>query len=229
MYRHELKYLINNYQIEILKMNLKGIMSLDSNYLNGEYFIRSLYFDDYHFTSFNEVINGISKRSKYRIRYYNYDPNYIKLEKKAKVNNLGKKTSAFLTKEQVIALIKNQTLLTDEPLINELKSKIQTKLLKGVVIVDYQRIAFVEKTLNVRITIDYNISCCYNIEAFFKQQTNNIPLLDKNMAIVEVKYDAFLPDYIKQAINIKDLELTSFSKYANAIAVLDKVKGVDNI
>ena len=101
MYRHEQKYLINNIQMEILKNNLSAALYIDSNIKNsdGSYFIRSLYFDDYKDTSYFQVLDGISRREKYRIRYYNLDPSYITLEKKFKENNLGKKDKDLLTKE----------------------------------------------------------------------------------------------------------------------------------
>ena len=108
MFRYEKKYIINNLQKEILMHRLTPIMSLDSN-LNGKdfYSIRSLYFDDYCDTCLKQVINGISERFKYRIRFYNFNLDYIVLEKKYKINNMTKKDSCILTKEQVEDIINN--------------------------------------------------------------------------------------------------------------------------
>lgn len=226
MYRYEKKYLINNYQIEMLKNNLSATLRLDSNVKteDGSYFIRSLYFDDYNDTSYFQVLNGISKREKYRIRYYDYDSSYISLEKKSKINNLGKKEKSLLTKETTNFLINNIKFDSNEKLINELQHKISTNLYKPVVIIDYLRIAFVYPINDVRITIDYNISCSYEFEKFFEKDLNSIPLLEKDMAILEVKYNDFLPDFIKLVINEKNLELTSFSKYGNGRSMLEKIE-----
>ena len=102
--------------MEILKNNLSAALYLDSNIknLDGSYFIRSLYFDDYKDTSYFQVLDGISKREKYRIRYYDLDPSYITLEKKSKQNNLGKKDKDKLTKEMVLKFINNEEIDTPD-------------------------------------------------------------------------------------------------------------------
>lgn len=226
MYRHEQKYLINNIQMEILKNNLSAALYIDSNIKNsdGSYFIRSLYFDDYKDTSYFQVLDGISRREKYRIRYYNLDPSYITLEKKFKENNLGKKDKDLLTKEMVMKFINGEEIETNMPVITELQSKIKTDFYKPVIIIDYERRAFTYPVNDVRITLDYNISCSYEISKFFEKNINSIPLLDKNTAILEVKYNEYLPDIIKQIINIKNLEITSFSKYGNGREMLEKIE-----
>lgn len=48
----------------------------------GRYLIHSLYFDDYKDTSLYTTDAGLSKRYKWRIRYYDEDLNYLVLEKK---------------------------------------------------------------------------------------------------------------------------------------------------
>ena len=137
MFRYEKKYLINKIQIELLKNRLSSIMNLDSNVKNkdGSYLIRSLYFDDYKDTSYFLVLNGISQREKYRIRYYDYDTSYITLEKKSKVNNLGKKDKDLLDKDMVMKFIKKEEIETDKKVVNELQTKIKTNFYKPVIII----------------------------------------------------------------------------------------------
>ena len=226
MYRYEKKFLINNLQREILRNTLSAVLYLDSNIKNpdGSYFIRSLYFDDYKDTSYNQVLDGISKREKYRIRYYDLDPSYITLEKKSKENNLGKKDKDKLSPEMVVKLITNEEIETKKPVVSELQAKMKADLYKPAIIIDYERRAFTYPINDVRITIDYNISCSYDVSNFFERDVNSIPLLDKNMSILEVKYNDFLPDIIKQLINIKNLEITSFSKYATGREMLEKIE-----
>lgn len=226
MYRYEKKFLINNIQREILRNTLSAVLYLDSNIKNpdGSYFIRSLYFDDYKDTSYNQVLDGISKREKYRIRYYDLDPSYITLEKKSKENNLGKKDKDKLSPEMVVKLITNEEIETKKPVVSELQAKMKADLYKPAIIIDYERKAFTYPINDVRITIDYNISCSYDVSNFFERDVNSIPLLDKNMSILEVKYNDFLPDIIKQLINIKNLEITSFSKYATGREMLEKIE-----
>ena len=216
-FRHELKYVINSYQIEILKNNLKSIMKLDSNSKNEQgYFIRSLYFDDYKDTSYYQVVNGISKREKYRIRFYDMNKNYIVFEKKNKENNLGYKDQVVIKEKDIDNIFNGiyPSIYENDLKINYYKPKI---------IVDYYRLAYIYEPLNIRITIDSNISCSSNLN-LFDDSINQIPILEKNKAILEVKYDDVLPYFIKQIIMINNLELTSFSKYANAREVIKKVR-----
>lgn len=66
-----------------LVSKLKHIMKLDNNALeDGKYKIRSLYFDNYLDKAVMEKFSGVSRREKFRIRLYNDNPSFIKLEKK---------------------------------------------------------------------------------------------------------------------------------------------------
>lgn len=217
-YRHELKYVINDLQFEELKNRLSSLLNVDRNAgKNGTYFIRSLYLDDYKNTSYYQVLNGVSKREKYRIRYYNNDCSYICLEKKSKINNMTNKTTYKITKEQVKQLLANKLDINNEndKLLNEFIGIIKFYGYKPVIIIDYNRIPYVYFAGNVRITLDYNISMNYKVSEFFNKDSTSIPLLEKGLHILEVKYDDFLPNYIAWLININVLEQTSYSKYLN--------------
>ena len=69
-YRHELKYLINEGDAELLKERLDLVLEKDPHTINGEYSIRSLYFDDYYHSAYGTKLMGVSERQKYRIRLY---------------------------------------------------------------------------------------------------------------------------------------------------------------
>ena len=217
-YRHELKYCINKLQFEEIKNRLSFLLTKDKNTKeNGSYFIRSLYLDDYYDTNYYQVLDGISKRQKYRIRYYNYDTSYICLEKKDKMNNMTNKTSCVVTKEQVENLLKGKLNIErqNDKLLNEFILKTKFYGYKPVVIIDYHRFPFIYEAGNVRITLDYNIAIDYDINHFFEKYNSNIPILEKEMGILEVKYDEILPNYIAWMININTLQQTSYSKYLN--------------
>lgn len=217
-FRHELKYYINKIQFEEIKKRISFMLDTDKNTgEDGSYFIRSLYFDDYKDTSFYQVVDGISKREKYRIRYYNYDLSYICLEKKFKINNMTHKTSCRVTKEQVEDLISGKLSISKEndKLLNEFILKTKFYGYKPSVVINYNRIPYVYKAGNVRLTLDYNISIDYNTDGFFKNDNIQIPIIEESMRILEVKYDEFLPNYISWLININTLERTSYSKYLN--------------
>lgn len=81
------------------------------------------------------------------------------------------------------------------------------------VVIKYERTAIVDFPGNVGVTIDRNISCSTQISRFLNNDYTVIPILEKGQHLLEVKYDEFLPDYIKQAIQLDSLEQATFSKY----------------
>ena len=219
--RKELKYNITFNDIEILKGRLDNFISKDSNCIKEKYTITSLYFDDYNMTSYNQVKCGISERWKYRIRFYNYDDSYIKLEKKEKVNGLTNKKSIVIDKKTIDKIINRSLVIGsfNEPLLNEFILKIYNNLLRPVICIEYDRIPYVYRTGNVRITLDYNIRYTNKFDDIFNKEKRVITLDEK---VLEIKYDEFIPDFIRYRLELNNLEETAFSKYAKC---MDKLLG----
>ena len=69
-FRNEWKYLISTSEKELLKLRMKHFLKLDPHAGTGSYMIRSLYFDDYWNSAFEEKEAGVLMRKKYRIRIY---------------------------------------------------------------------------------------------------------------------------------------------------------------
>jgi len=96
------KYYINYFEYEVLRRRFRTILNNDKfSDKNGEYHIRSLYFDDIRNTALYEKQSGISSRKKYRIRIYNLSSDLIKLEKKERVGQFIRKESETLTKDEL--------------------------------------------------------------------------------------------------------------------------------
>lgn len=88
-YRHELKYNITYWQYLQLRSRFRQVMKTDPHTeADGTYQIRSIYFDNVQDKALREKVNGVAKREKFRIRYYNDNFTHIILEKKIKDNNL---------------------------------------------------------------------------------------------------------------------------------------------
>ena len=68
--RQEFKFYISNEEIMFLRKSLKLLMKLDenSNKKKGLYTITSLYFDSPNNDAFNEKVDGVYSREKFRIR-----------------------------------------------------------------------------------------------------------------------------------------------------------------
>lgn len=214
-YRHEYKHEISYSDMLVLRARLSAIMKKDIHAVDGKYFIRSLYFDNPQDKALKEKLNGVNKREKFRIRYYNYDTSVIHLEKKSKVNGLCVKESAFLTKEMVQAIVDGDyewMLKSNHPLIQELYSKIMSQGLRPKTIVDYEREPFVFSAGNVRVTLDYNIRTGINCTDFLNPDCVTVPT--GTSIILEVKWDEFLPDIIRDAVQLPSCRTQTFSKYA---------------
>ena len=212
-FRHEYKHSITSADMVTLRMRLSAVMQHDSFTVGGKYFIRSLYFDNIFDKALLEKLNGVNQREKFRIRYYNGDTSFIRLEKKAKFGGLSSKLSAPLTYEQADLLARGIPVRDSKnELINELAFKMDTQLLKPKTIVDYTREAFVYPAGNVRVTLDYNIRTGMDSTELLDPNCVTVPTGED--IILEVKWDEYLPSAIEQAVQLGSRQTSSFSKYA---------------
>ena len=214
-FRHEEKFEINFSDMLTVRQRMRCVAYPDPHAVNGVYRIRSLYFDNVSDKALREKLDGVSQREKFRIRCYNGDSSVIHLEKKSKLGGLGNKQTAPLTAEQTQRIIDgNIAWMTDSelPLIQELHSKMFSEGLLPRTIVDYTREPFVYPAGNVRVTLDYDIRTGMRCTDFLNDSCVTVPASD--CIILEVKWDAFLPDIIKDAVSIEDRRVGAFSKYA---------------
>ena len=211
--RHELKYKINYSDYLALKSRLCSVMKSDSHAINGKYLIRSIYFDNYNDKALREKTNGVQKREKFRIRWYNDDFSFITLEKKMKFNNLCSKFDATITYEQLTAILNGECdfmAFDENPLIREFYYKMKSQCLKPRVVVSYTREPFVFDAGNVRVTFDSNIKTSLFSKALLD---NEYGVKASDDIILEVKYDAFLPEIIAFLLQVEGVRQGAFSKY----------------
>jgi len=191
----------------------------------GRYLIHSLYFDDYKDKAVYTTDSGLSKRFKWRIRYYGDDLTYIKLEKKEKIEGRCHKKSCNLTLEEYGKIydgdIYDLVFDTDKKLIKELAVDMAFHNYKPKVIVDYERIAYVEEITNVRITFDMKISASYELENFLDGNYQNFYILPSGVNVLEVKFDDILPSYLRNIIESYNFNQGSFSKYYYGRKIVD--------
>ena len=211
--RKETKYFVSRTQYTILSSLLKSVMDVDKNSNdNGEYFVRSLYFDTLNRKDLMEKEAGINHRRKIRFRYYSENPDFLKLETKEKINRYTIKKSDFITKEEAIKILD----LDFNPIKDD-NLKLYNHLLmfsyRPVVIIDYEREAYVSDNFNLRINFDKNIRGSSNCLDPFNEDLLMVPLIEPELYILEVKHDGHLPEYIQQILATVDLTPVSYSKY----------------
>ena len=217
-WRHEIKYVCSETQIPGIRNKLTAFCDLDGHVdVNGSYYVRSVYFDDYNDTAYYENEIGVDPRRKYRIRLYNGDSEHLTLERKAKFREKTYKESIPLSKEQCEMMLRGDWMCADigkEPiLLQQFYLEYRTKLLRPKLIVEYERVPYIYSTGNVRVTFDQNIAVSGDIGSFFEQIITTRPIMPKGRHILEVKYDSLIPDFIYNAISGERLRQTSYSKY----------------
>jgi len=89
------------------------------------------------------------------------------------------------------------------------------------VILDYERIAYVEEITNVRITFDMKISASYELESFLDGDYQSFYILPSGLNVLEVKFDNILPSHIRNIVESYSYNQGSFSKYYYGRKILD--------
>ena len=215
-YRHEWKHEISRAELLAIRARLRAVAEPDPHAVDGRYFIRSLYFDDPTDKALREKLDGVNLREKFRIRCYNGDTSWIRLEKKSKRNGLGTKYSAPLTPGEVQRLVNGDTdwmMASPHELIRELYVKMRWQRLRPKTIVDYTREPYIYRPGNVRVTFDYDIRTGLSCTDFLDPICVTIPAGEATV-ILEVKWDEFLPSVIRDAVQTPSCRVTAFSKYA---------------
>lgn len=199
-FRHEYKFLISPNAARLLKLRLPHIMSRDPHAgPTGQYTIRSLYFDDPNFTAFRDKVDGVDNRTKYRIRCYNGDTSHCRLERKEKKGHLTRKAGQSIQAQDALAL-QNRTFPHGEGLCEELRLLCASQGLRPMVLVDYDRTPFVCAAGNVRITLDENLRTRPYCGNLFDTHQSMMPVLEGNQVILEVKFDDYLPGYLRDVL-----------------------------
>ena len=214
-YRHEWKHELTWGDVLVIRQRLRAVAQPDPHAVDGRYLIRSLYFDTLSDRALREKLDGVNRREKFRIRYYNHDLSVIHLEKKSKLNGLGTKASCALTLREAQSIVDGDidwAPFSGRPLVVELYGKLRAGL-RPRTIVDYTREPFVYPPGNVRVTFDYDIRTGLHCTDFLNPDCPTIPAGDAPI-LMEVKWDAYLPDIIRDAVQVPGRRAAAFSKYA---------------
>ena len=215
-YRHEWKHEISYADLLAIRQRLRAVAESDPHAQGGRYLIRSLYFDNLDDKALREKIDGVNLREKFRIRYYNGDTSVIHLEKKSRRAGLGTKFSAALSREEAQRIVDGDPdwmMDSGRLLVQELYCKMRWQGLRPKVIVEYTREPFIYRPGNVRVTFDYDIRTGLSCTDFLNPDCVTIPAGDAPI-LLEVKWDAFLPNIIRDAVQTPGRHAEAFSKYA---------------
>ena len=226
--RHELKYFINEHEYLYLRNRLKEGLLVDKNGdENNSYHIRSLYFDDIYETAYKEKEMGVQFRRKYRIRIYNIEDHIIKLERKNKYDSYINKDAVSITKEEFYKILDKDydfLLERNNPLLRDFYVECKANLLAPKIIVDYDREAYILPEGNVRITFDKQLRAGISSFDIFDKDVITKRIFQEPIMIMEVKYDSYLPEHVKNLIQICSHNISAASKYVLCTKVTKNLK-----
>lgn len=221
-YRFEHKYLISPQTVAILRGRAVGIMQPDA-YAdeNGGYIVNNLYLDDRHNRYYHAKHMGQYSRDKFRLRYYNKDLSFIRLERKHKDGILSYKDTLPVTQAQYetirngdlsFALTENAPLWQTVGILHRLHG------LRPAAAFSYRRNTLVYKPGNTRLTFDsplFPTPGCPQPRPHYSPLTYHYGRRPYQV-LLEVKYTGFLPEIIKRLLSGLPLVQTEMSKYAIA-------------
>ena len=215
-FRHEWKIEISAADLLALRSRLRILMEPDAHAVDGRYQIRSLYFDSPTDRALREKLDGVDRREKFRIRYYNGDTGLLKLEKKSKRGGLCGKEAVPITAglaQQIAGGTVPPIRQDAPPLLQEFCYKMKTEGLRPRVVVDYTREPFIYRPGDVRVTFDYGLRTGLRCTDLLDPALVTVPAGDAPI-LMEVKWGAFLPDVIRDAVQLTGRRAAAFSKYA---------------
>jgi hypothetical protein len=219
-YRYEHKYLISYKTAALLRGRALGVMKPDPHGdENGGYVVNNIYLDDRHDTYYHAKQLGHSSRDKYRVRYYNGDLSFIRLERKHKDGILNFKETVPVNPEQ-FELIKagnfDFTLNETAPLWQKLGIIYRLRGLRPTAAFAYRRETLVYKPGTVRLTFDSALFDSGEKIAPFHDPLAHTYGRQAYQLLLEVKYTGFLPEIVQRLLTGLPLVHTEMSKYGIA-------------
>ncbi len=231
--RYEYKYLVPNTLIDKLRTELSPYMELDNfakRHSDGQYTVRSIYYDSPGFACYKEKLDGVKIRNKYRIRGYDKcsKKSITFLEIKHKNTNCISKIRVPIYYTDVAKTLDSGRI--DDFVLsfsgNGAEKKDARKFLyyyyiknlRPVVLVIYDREAFIGKMdPSLRLTFDKNLRSVIfpDLEQLYNEDKVKSTLT--NHFILEIKFFGSLPNWIISLISKYGFNRQALSKYTMSL------------
>jgi len=219
--RFEHKYIISQATAAILRSRAMGVLQPDGyGDENGRYTINNIYLDDRHDSFYYAKHIGQAIRDKYRIRYYNDDLSFIRLERKHKEGKQNYKETVRITREQFDQLIAGEMDFMHnepDPLWQKLAVIHRMRTMRPTAAYRYRRETLTYQAGNVRLAFDSPLFALPEIT--LPAQQNPVQSSFGHppyQLLLEVKYTGFLPEVVQRIIGGLPLVHTEMSKYGIA-------------
>lgn len=222
--RSELKYWISYRDSLLLQAELNELLMPDTYSQDGFYRVKSLYFDSINQIDFVEKLDGSESRKKIRMRIYDEDTKTVKLECKQKTGALQHKTSLLISRAEALRYMEGDysgLLERPEETAWRLYSDMTLGCYRPVVMIEYDRCAYLYGEYNTRITIDRHVRSSELCLDLFEREMPWIHTID-DQVILEVKFNEKLIEPVKRILAKYHLVNVSVSKYGSGRPILEQ-------
>jgi len=229
--RLEYKYLVPRSRLSRLRQKLAPFVELDPYAAaepNGEYTVRSIYFDTPGLDCYTQKLSGIHTRRKIRIRGYgtHREDAFAILEIKRKADMRVRKNRSFVFHSHLHELlasgdVEKNILIRSAPETEQALHSARAFLfhlfrysMYPVVLVVYEREAFLGRfDSSVRLTFDKRLRgrAHPRLESLFADEGLNGAMGEH--FILEVKFETTMPTWVESALEEFELERQALSKY----------------
>lgn len=215
--RKEIKYVVPLGKALAIRDRLDRLLERDSHCTDGPYSVRSLYFDSVNNIDFAEKLAGVRDRKKVRLRIYDKDASFCKLEIKQKSDDRQQKLSLIVSESDARELARgNSKALHRYFDSSETSRKAYGIMVQGqyrpVAQIEYDRLAYKYPLYDTRITLDMNIRSSESNLDLFSSEVCYTPVMREN-AVLEVKYSGKLMGFLSAVFAQFDLTQGTYSKY----------------
>lgn len=217
--RNEKKFIIHMADFMGKSHELQQLLHEDPHNGPHGYIIRSLYFDTEYDGDFFDKEYGMENRKKLRLRIYDPNSESAVLEMKQKQGDQQRKRSLRMRREDALRLIAcdySPLRNYSEPFAAECYALMNSRCYRPRTVIQYRRKAFIAKENSIRVTFDHQIDATAGNFDLFDPKLIMNPVMGKSLAVLEVKYNGFLLDYIKEMLGGLGKSELSVSKYCMA-------------
>ena len=231
--RRELKYFIPYKLIAPIRDFISPYMELDpysAERENHDYTIRSIYFDSDQFDFYYEKMDGIKIRKKLRVRTYNevnsdgylffeikrrYNSRILKERIKGSINFL----ETICVKQQIPDDFNCEAKHSQQSLQRFIYN-LRQQSLRPVLLVTYEREAFIGSVdSDIRLTFDKNVRSSIFPELNENFEENGSQFVTNGRCVLELKFNSFMPKWMRTLVAKFNLHEQSISKYCLGIDI----------
>lgn len=222
--RYELKYLLPADRMPFLRQTMATQLVLDpmARQAGGSYWVFSQYFDTPRLKCYFDKKEGLKRRFKLRIRWYDVllPETTVFLERKEKFLDPLSKTRVPMSAEQVPALLQGR-LKGLPPATRDWYGTVLRHAMRPTVTTVYRREPWVMPEgmdpvgNNLRVTFDTELMAQWNDWQWRSQsqrETDRL-LVFPGRFILEIKFNRYCPEWLARMVRSMDMVPRSVSKY----------------